>query len=188
MFGGCFALLRIAAGLAATDAGGLAAGALLIGLIWLVGTPALLSGVASVGGAFTATQAAIALLTLSLALLLDGSPGAGIALLGVVFDAQPEVALWGVFALAGASVALVRQGAPAARSWLAGGACALLLAAPAALWWAHTGTAGLLPTGAAMGPLLPPPRWAALDRAAGKLGAGCVHAGDGTCRIQRAGT
>ena len=159
MFGGCFALLRIAAGLAATDAGGLAAGALLIGLIWLVGTPALLSGVASVGGAFTATQAAIALLTLSLALLLDGSPGAGIALLGVVFDAQPEVALWGVFALAGASVALVRQGAPAARSWLAGGACALLLAAPAALWWAHTGTAGLLPTGAAMGPLLPPPRW-----------------------------
>jgi len=159
VFGGCFSLLRIAARLAATDAGGLAAGALLIGLIWLVGTPALLSGVASVGGAFTATQAAIALLTLSLALLLDGSPGAGIALLGVVFDAQPEVAVWGVFALAGAFVALVRQGAPAARSWLAGGAFALLLAAPAAMWWAHTGTAGLLPTGAAMGPLLPPPRW-----------------------------
>ena len=136
VLGGCFGLLWIVVRLAATDAVGLAAGALLFGITYLASGATLLSGESLAGGAFTATQVATALVALALALCLDGSLGVAVALLGVAFDAQPAVALWGVIGLAGASVGLVRDGVQVRRAWLIGGLCALVLAAPVAVLWA----------------------------------------------------
>ena len=156
-FCACFGLLRIVARLAGSDLGGMTATAALIGLSWIVAGPGLISGGPAIGGAFSPTQAAAALLILALALALDGLPVAAIALLGAVFAIQPEVALWGVFILAAASIGLARQGTRVSRAWLAGGACALLLAAPAALWWTHA--TGFVPAHAPTDGMLPPPAW-----------------------------
>ncbi|HTB46100.1 MAG TPA: hypothetical protein VK741_20940 [Acetobacteraceae bacterium] len=147
VFGCCFALLRIVARLAAVDAAGLMAGALLIGLTWLDSAYAVLSNAAIAGGSVTAAQAATALVALSLACALDGSLGVAVALLGVAFDIESAVALWGIAGVAGASVALARDGAPVGRAWLRGGICALVLAMPALAWWGwaiagHGGLAG----------------------------------------------
>ena len=154
---GCYAQLRIVRRMVGSNFGGLAAAALLIGLTWLVAGPALVSGAPTIGGAFSPTQAAIAVLTLALALLLDGLSAAGIALLGIVFVLQPEVALWGVLVLAGASAGLAIDGTRVGRAWLAGSACACLVAVPVAVWWTHAG--GFLPTSAPLGGLLPLPPW-----------------------------
>jgi hypothetical protein len=137
MFGCCVGLLRIAARLAAVDAAGLVAGALLLGAGYLVGGNTVLSGAAVAGGGFAAAQVALMLAVLSFALALDASLGVAVALLGLAFDADPAVALWGVAGLAGASIALARDGVPVGRGWLTGAACALVLATPALDWWAH---------------------------------------------------
>jgi hypothetical protein len=134
-FGCCFALLRVVVRLAAVDPVGLALAALLIGVGSLGSGGALLSGAALPGGGLGAAQVATALVALSLACALDGALVAALGLLGVAFDAEAAVALWGVAAVAGVSVARLREGVPIGRSWLAGGVCALLLAAPSAVWW-----------------------------------------------------
>ena len=131
-----FALLRIVARLAGTDAMGLAAGAVLFGISYLDNGHAFVSGATIIGSTFTAAQAATALVALSLALALNGSLWAAVALLGLAFDADAAVAVWGTIGLAGASVAQARDGLPVARAWLTGGVCALVLAAPAVAWWA----------------------------------------------------
>jgi hypothetical protein len=141
-----FALLRIAARLAGTDAMGLAVGTLLVGTSYLDNGHAFVSGAAVISANFTAAQAATAVVALALALALNGSLWAGVALLGLACDAEPAVAVWGAVGLAGASVALARDGLPVARAWLSGGVCALVLAAPAIAWWAAAiaGGGGLL--------------------------------------------
>lgn len=141
VFGGCFALLRIVARLAAVGAIGLAAGALLIGASFLDRGTALLSGELLFGeplfgGSISATQVAMTVVMFCLASACAGSFTMAVGLLGVALDLQPAVAVWGIAGLAGASVALARDGVPVARSWLVGGVCALVLAAPALLWFA----------------------------------------------------
>ncbi len=136
VFGGCFALLRIVAQLAAVDAIGLAAGALLIGATFLDRGTTLLSGEPLFGGSISATQVATTVVLFCLASASAGSLAMAVGLLGVALDLQPAVAFWGIAGLAGASVALARDGVPVARSWLVGGVCALVLAAPALLWFA----------------------------------------------------
>jgi len=136
VFVSTFALLRIVARLGGTDAMGLAAGAVLVGISYLDSGHAFVSGAAIISATFTAAQAATALVALSLALALNGSLWAAVALLGLAFDADQAVAAWGLVGLAGASVVLGRDGLPVARAWLTGGVCALVLAAPAVAWWA----------------------------------------------------
>ncbi len=138
----CLALLRIVARLVAMDKAGLAAGALLIGVTWLVSGHTVLSREPLFGGDFSAAQIAIALVVLSLACAVDGSLGVAVGLLGAAFDANSAVALWGVAGLAGASVMLMRDGVSVARAWLIGGACALILAAPAVWAWHAQGAGG----------------------------------------------
>jgi hypothetical protein len=142
VFGCCTGLVRIFARLAAADAWGLPAGALLIGLGCLGSLGGLLSGAAVMGDGFTASQVAGALVVVSLAFALDGSLGVAVAVLGLAFDADAAVALWGVGGLGGVSVALAHDGAPVGRGWLAGGACALVLAAPALASWVPQFAAG----------------------------------------------
>ena len=156
-FCACFGLLRIVVRLAGSKFGGMTVTTLLVGLAGIVAGPGLISGAAIIAGAFSPIQAAAALLILALALSLDDRPVAGVALLGVVFAIQPEVALWGVVFLAGASVGLRRNGARMSRAWLVGGGSTLLFAVPAALWWVHAGT--FLPAPASMDGLLPLPPW-----------------------------
>ncbi len=136
VFGGCFALLRIVARLAAVDAIGLAAGALLIGATFLDRGTTLLSGEPLFGGSISATQVATTVVLFCLASASAGSLAMAVGLLGVALDLQPAVAFWGIAGLAGASLALARDGVPVARSGLVGGVCALVLAAPALLWFA----------------------------------------------------
>lgn len=154
---GSYALLRIVSRLVAPDIPGMTAAALLIGLSWLVAGPGLISGASSIGDMFNPTQAATALVMLALAFLLDRRPIAGVGMLGLVFSAQPEVALWGAIVLAGASAGLAWDRARLARLWLAGGLCALVLATPAAVWGIHMG--GFVPAGLAADGLLPLPPW-----------------------------
>jgi len=130
-----FALLRIVSRLGGTDAMGLAAAALPVGISYLDNGYAFVSAATMIGATFTAAQAATALVALSLALALNGSLWAAVALLGLAFDADQAVAVWGVVGLTGASVALARDGLPVARAWLTGGVCGLVLAAPAVAWW-----------------------------------------------------
>jgi hypothetical protein len=149
LFVGCYAVLRIAVRLVGIDALGMAIGAVLLGVAYLAAGATFISGTATFGGAFTGNQAALAVVMLSVALMLDGSPGTAVALLGIAFAARPEVALWGLFGLAGASVVLMRQSTGLGRAWLMGGACALVLAAPTVLGWG----AGLLHEQVASGTL-----------------------------------
>lgn len=130
-----FALLRIVARLGGTDAIGLAAGALLVGVSYLDNGHAFVSGATMIGATFTGAQAATALVALSLGLALNGSLWVGVALLGLAFDADAAVAVLGAIGLAGASIALARDGLPVARAWLTGAICALVLAAPPVAWW-----------------------------------------------------
>lgn len=139
-----FALLWIVARFVALGPVGATLAAVLLGLTYLDSGYALLSGENIVGGYFTETQVATALVVVSLALALDRRLIGAIAVLGLAFDAQVEIALWGVAGLAGASVALARDDERIGRAWLIGGMIALVLAAPAAVWWqreiANTGT------------------------------------------------
>lgn len=130
-----FAALRMIARLAGTDAVGLAAGAVLAGISYLDIGHGLVSGATIIGRTFSAAEAATALVALALALALNGSLWVAVALLGLAFDADQAVAVWGAVGLAGASVALACDGLPVARAWLTGGVCALVLAAPAIAWW-----------------------------------------------------
>jgi hypothetical protein len=112
--------------------------ALLLGLTYLDSGYSLLAGENIIGGYFTETQVATALVTASVALAMDRKLVTAIALLGVTFDVQYELSLWGLVALIGVSVALLRDGVPVLRSWVLGGALAVVLAAPAALWLADS--------------------------------------------------
>ncbi|HUB14727.1 MAG TPA: hypothetical protein VMB34_22445 [Acetobacteraceae bacterium] len=153
----CVAMVRAAALLGASEVGGLAAVALLVGLAWPVSGPALASGIAAFGGSLPTEGVAVALLLLSIALMLEGWRGAAVALLGVICDVQPEVALWGLFGLVGASLILAREKTPLLRAWLMGSIGAVILAVPVIVWWLHGGRP--LPGGAAVDGLLPLPPW-----------------------------
>lgn len=117
---------------------GLALAALLLGLSFLNSGYSMLAGENIVGGYFTETQVATALVTASLALALDRRLLPAIILLGVAFDAQLELALWAIIPLIGVTIILARDGMPVLRSWAIGGAAALVIAAPAAIWLAHS--------------------------------------------------
>ena len=132
------ALLWMVARMAQVRPVGLAIAALLLGITFTDSGYSMLAGENIVGGYFTETQVATALVTLSLALAVDRNLLPAIALLGLVFDVQFELALWALAGLIGATIVLARDGVPMLRSWVIGGAIALVLAAPAALWLANS--------------------------------------------------
>ncbi len=117
---------------------GLAIAAFLLGITYLDSGYSMLAGENIVGGYFTETQVATALVTVSLALAMDRRLLPAIILLGVAFDVQLELALWALAALVGVTVVLARDGTPVLRSWAIGGIAALVIAAPAAFWFANS--------------------------------------------------
>ncbi|HEX3398716.1 MAG TPA: hypothetical protein VHT74_00175 [Acetobacteraceae bacterium] len=132
------ALLWLVARFAGFRPIGLVLAALLLGLTYLDSGYSMLAGENLVGGYFTETQVATALVTASLVLALDRRLLMAIVLLGLAFDAQFELALWALAALLGITIELMRNGVPVSRSWAIGGAVALLLAAPTIVWLAHS--------------------------------------------------
>jgi hypothetical protein len=132
------ALLWMVSRLATTSAVGLTLAALLLGTTFLDSGYSMLAGENIVGGYFTETQVATALVTMSLALAIDRRLLPALVLLGVAFDVQFELALWALVALFSVTVIMVRDGAPVLRSWAIGGAAALVIAAPAAVWLANS--------------------------------------------------
>lgn len=118
------------------------AGALL-GLTYLDSGHSFLAGANIIGGTFTDTGMATALVAVSLALALNRRIVWALVVLGVAFDVRYEVALWGVAALLGVSVVLAWERIAIRRDWTTGGLIALLLAAPAIAWLAWSiGSAG----------------------------------------------
>jgi hypothetical protein len=132
------ALLWMVTRLAPIGPIGLVLAALLLGITFLDSGYSMLAGENIVGGYFTETQVATALVTISLALAIDRRLRPAIMLIGVVFDVQYELALWALAALIAVTVVLGRDGAPVQRSWAIGGLVAMLLAAPAAFWLANS--------------------------------------------------
>jgi hypothetical protein len=117
---------------------GVAIAALLLGITYLDSGYSMLAGENIVGGYFTETQVATALVTVSLALAMDRRLLPAIILLGVAFDVQLELALWALAGLLCITIVLARDGTPVLRSWAIGGVVALVIAAPAALWFANS--------------------------------------------------
>jgi hypothetical protein len=138
LFAYFFALLSMVSRLARPGSLGLVLAALLLGISYLDSGYSVLAGENIVGGYFTESQVATALITASLALAMDRRLLPAILLLGVAFDVQLEFAVWGLVALVGVTILMLHDGMPVLRSWVIGGPVALIIAAPAAVWFAHS--------------------------------------------------
>ena len=115
----------------------------LLGLSYLDSGYSFLAG-ANIVGHFNEAQAATALVTVSLALALNRRMVAALAVLGVAFDAQYEVALWAAVALLAVSIALAWDKVAIRRDWAIGGPIALLFASPGIVWLAWSIASGHL--------------------------------------------
>ena len=135
----------------------------LLGLTYLDSGHSFLAGANIVGGSFTETQVATALVTVSLALALNRRMVWALLVLGVAFDARYEVALWGAAALLAVTVALAWDKVAIRRDCAIGAPIALLLAAPAIVWlaWNITSSGHLDGGFLAYGGRVEPSQWLA---------------------------
>ena len=130
------ALLHIIFRLGMRDWPVLVPASLLFGLSYLDSGHSFVAGQTIIGGYFTDTQVATALVSVSLALALNRRMLWALIVLGVAFDARYEVALWGIAALLAISIALAWETASTRRDWAIGAPIALLIATPAIVWLA----------------------------------------------------